>query len=83
MGEVAVVFRIYPEDMSQFERIKSDISAKIKPRMMGERPIAFGMVAIIVTVVVPDGSGGSEKIEEELKNIPGVSNVEVDSMDRI
>jgi elongation factor 1-beta len=83
MGEVAVVFKVYPEDMSQFERIKSDISTKIKPRMMSERPIAFGLVAIIVTVVVPDGSGGSEKIEEELNKIPGISNVEVDSMDRL
>ncbi len=83
MGEVAVVFKIYPEDMSQFERIKSDIAAKIKPRMIGEQPVAFGLVAIIVTVVVPDGSGGSEKIEEDLRNISGVSNVEVDSMDRL
>lgn len=82
MGQVAVVIKIMPEDMSKFEQLKKD-AALLNPYKMSEQPVAFGIVALMLTFVVEDGAGGADLLEEKASKIPNASNVEVVSMDRL
>ena len=91
MGEVALTINVMPEDMEKFEGIKQAIADKMKNNMgglvkrlnIGEKDIAFGMKAIVASIVIPDGEGGADKVEEKLKGIEHVSSVEVVGMDRL
>ena len=45
-----------------------------------EMPIAFGLKALMATVIIGDASGESEAVESSLSSLPGVSSVEVHEM---
>ncbi|MFA6490181.1 MAG: elongation factor 1-beta [Candidatus Micrarchaeia archaeon] len=83
MGQVAVEIKIMPEDMGKFDQLKADVASQLKPYKMVEQPVAFGIVALMVTFVVEDGAGGADLLEEKAGKLPNVSNVEVVSMDRL
>ncbi|MFH0927065.1 MAG: elongation factor 1-beta [Candidatus Micrarchaeota archaeon] len=91
MGEVALTINVMPEDMEKFESVKQAIVEKMKNDMgglvkrlnMSEKDIAFGMKAIVASVVIPDGEGGADKVEASLGEIEGVSSVEIVGMDRL
>ncbi len=83
MGEVAVKLKIYPENMDDFEGLKSKITSELKPKAMSEEPIAFGLKAIIATIVIEDSAGGSDLLEEKASKIPGVSQVQVEEASRL
>ena len=91
MGEVALTINIMPEDMEKFGSIKAAIADKMQNGMDGlvkrlnisEQDIAFGMKAIVASVVIPDGEGGADKVEAALGGIEGVSSVEIVGMDRL
>jgi elongation factor 1-beta len=83
MGQVAVEIKIMPEDMGKFDQLKSDVASQLKPYKMVEQPVAFGIVALMVTFVVEDGVGGADLLEEKAGKLANVSNVEVVSMDRL
>lgn len=82
MGQVAVVIKVMPEDMAKFDQLKQD-AAKLNPYKMSEQPVAFGIVALMLTFVVEDGAGGADLLESKASALPNVSGVEVVSMDRL
>jgi elongation factor 1-beta len=45
--------------------------------------VAFGLVALFPTVVVPDDAGGTEAVEESFADVEGVESIEVDSVGRL
>ena len=79
MGKVAVVAKVFPESMEVFEALKSSIQNEMKPYSIVEEEIALGMKALKVTVVLADASMGSD-VEERLKKIKGVSEVQIDEV---
>ena len=83
MGQVAVVMKIMPEDMAQFEKLKKDAVDALRPYKMEEQPVAFGIVALSLTFVIEDGVGGSDLLEEKAGKLPNVSGVEIVSVDRL
>jgi elongation factor 1-beta len=83
MGSVAVEIKIMPEDMAKFAEIKKAVVEQLKPAKMSEQPVAFGIVAIMATCVIPDAEGGSDKLEQMAGAIPGVSQAEIVSVDRL
>lgn len=91
MGEVALTINVMPDDMEGFAKLKEEITNVMKIGMgglvkrlnMSEKDIAFGMKAIVVSIVVPDDAGGADKAEEVLSKIQNVSSVEVVSIDRL
>ena len=79
MGKVAVTYRILPEgteiDLSQLEKsIRDTLGSKLV--RLETKPVAFGLKALMATVLVDDGSGDGEKIESSLGTLQGVSSVE-------
>jgi len=88
MGEVVTTIKIMPESPDvDLEKIKEDIKVSIPEgaelHKIEEEPIAFGLVALIVMVVTEDAEGGTEKVEENLAKIEGVSNIEVTDTRRL
>jgi elongation factor 1-beta len=78
MGNVAVALKIMPESPeTDLEKIKSEISKKIKLQDSKIEPIAFGLKALKILVIVPDKETG--ELESKLKAIEGVSDVETES----
>ena len=88
MGEVAITYRIMPnstdvnlsELADKVESVSKDI-AKIQG--MQEKPIAFGLSALLIRVIIEDKEGGPDQIESALTGIDGVQTVEVMDMTRL
>jgi len=78
MGNVAVALKIMPESPeTDIEKIKTEISKKIKVQDSKIEPIAFGLNSLKILVIVPDKE--TEDLENKLRAIKGVSDVEVES----
>jgi translation elongation factor aEF-1 beta len=80
--------KIFPEDitvdLNQLrEQIKKNLPKDVSVRKFAEEPIAFGLIALIAHVLMPEEKSGElEKVESAIKNIKGVSNIETFMMQR-
>lgn len=83
MGKVAVEMKILPENMDDFEGLKKKVFDALAPSKISEMPVAFGIKAIILVIIMDDAPGGSDLLEEKASKINGVSQVEVTSVDRL
>lgn len=78
MGNVAVTFKIMPESPdADLEKIKKEIGKKIEVKDSKIEPLAFGLSALRILIVVPDKELGD--IEGKIRSVEGVSEVEVES----
>jgi elongation factor 1-beta len=78
MGKVAVSLKIMPESPDvDLEKVKAEIAKKIQLNDAKIEPLAFGLKALKILVVVPDSN--FDGLEEQIKSIEGVSEVEVES----
>ncbi len=75
MGNVAVLFRVYPEE-GKAEEVKKEIIDTMKPQSIALEDVAFG-IKVIKVLFIHDDSKGSSEFEEGLKNLKGVNEVEV------
>ncbi|NLI62688.1 MAG: elongation factor 1-beta [Methanosarcinaceae archaeon] len=89
MSLVAVQMKVMPEsadtDMGVLkEKIINNMpkSAKLNGEIE-EEPIAFGLKALIVTVLVEDDEGGVESVEEAINAIPEAESIQIITMTRI
>lgn len=89
MGDVAAKIKIMPESI---ETDLAELKVKLKAAIPAgaelngdivEEPIAFGLKALIVTLIVNDQEGGTEAVEEAFSKIPGAENVQVVDVYRI
>lgn len=89
MGEVAVEMKVMPADVEvDLNVLKQKIIDSIPAgaRIYGEmteQPIAFGLKALILTVLVEDGEGGVESVEEAIHNIPEAESIQILEMNRV
>ena len=86
MGEVAITFKIMPDspevDLEAMKQsIESQVGSLVNQLNIQEKPIAFGLKALFVTVAFPDKVGGiSEQVEDKLNNVPNVQSVTTESV---
>jgi elongation factor 1-beta len=79
MGMVALELKIMPETPDvDLEKIKAEISKRIKIQDSKIEPIAFGLKSLKILVIVPDKETGD--IENKIKEVRGVSDVETESI---
>ena len=79
MGVVALTLRILPEGPEvDLDRLRDAVRAALGPRLksLAAHPLAFGLVALVATVLVDDASGAAEQIEATVAGLPGVSTAE-------
>ncbi|WOF17025.1 elongation factor 1-beta [Methanoplanus sp. FWC-SCC4] len=83
MGDVVIILRVMPESPEvDIEGLKSAIVEKYPgTKDVQEDPIGFGLVALKVAIVIPDGeAGASEEAEKAIQEIEGVESAEIVSL---
>ena len=88
MGEVVATIKLMPDnpdvDIAIIKvNIEKSIPKEAELHKIEEEPIAFGLIALNVMVVVGDVEGGTEKVEEALSKIVNVGSVEVVDVRRL
>jgi elongation factor 1-beta len=82
MGEVGIIYKIMPSDtdvdLNDLKtRITDCVKSPARVNQIDEKPIAFGLKALEVQILMDDKSGGSEELEQSLNDLEGVQSVEV------
>ena len=83
LGRIVASIKVFPtsidvklDDLK--ETIKQVIPKSDSVHSFKEEPIAFGLVALITNIIMPDDvEGEMDKIEETLKKIESVSEIQV------
>lgn len=88
MGKVLVTFEIMPEGLEvDLGKMRTDIEAKVKGTGKIEqvelKPIAFGLQALMMNIVVEDEEGMMDKVEGLIISVPGVQNARVFTLNKI
>ncbi|OKY77167.1 MAG: Translation elongation factor EF-1 beta [Candidatus Methanohalarchaeum thermophilum] len=87
MGEVAAKIKVMPEGTDvNLDELEEEISDKIKDEQLKNierEAVAFGLEALMLTVVVKDDEGGTDEIEEKLSEIEKVESVKVEDINRL
>ncbi len=88
MGKVAAAIKVMPEDPeidldALQDRLEQALPEGAKIQGFKRDDVAFGLVALIPTVVVPDESGGTEAVEEQFAEVEGVESVSVEDVGRL
>ena len=83
MSQVIVTFKVMPIGTdTDLDKLENEIKASVNPERINREPIAFGLVALNVTVLVEDAGGQLESVENKLKAISDVSGIEVTEITR-
>jgi translation elongation factor aEF-1 beta len=85
MGTVAAVYSIMPEDTEfDFEslvvKLPTLIPANVRIARADIVPMAFGLKKLDAAFVMEDAPGLVDKLEESLRAIPGITNVETEDV---
>ncbi len=85
MGEVGLQYRVLPEGLDvDLKKMKDDIGKALPHgavlRAAEERPVAFGLKALHVLIVLDDKKGGAEQVEDAITKVLGVQSVEIVEM---
>jgi elongation factor 1-beta len=85
MGEVGLQYRILPEGLEvDLDKVERDIRAALPGgaglKASEKRPVAFGLKALHVLIVLDDKKGGAEQVEAAIAGVAGVQSVEIVEM---
>ena len=88
MGKVAANMKIMPEspeiDLDELqERLEASLPEGAQINGFERDDVAFGLVALLPTVIVADDAGGTEVVEDAFAEIEGVESVSVEDVGRI
>lgn len=85
MGEVGIIYRILPKDL---EIDVNDLSKRIEENIKGIcnikgvqiKPIAFGLQAILMFISIKDEEKASEAVEQKIREVDGVGEIDIEEM---
>lgn len=88
MGDVSAQIKIMPEgpdvDLKALSaRIESQVVHYGRVHSCEVQPIAFGLKALLITVIVADREGGTEALEASLSVIEEVESIQVVAVSRM
>ena len=88
MGKVAAAIKVMPNDpdvdLDQLqEALEQSLPEGTKINGVERDDVAFGLTALIPTVIVPDDAGGTEAVEEAFKKVDHVESVSVENVGRL
>ena len=88
MADVVITLKIMPEGVDvDLNKIKEEATKKIadfggEVGKSEEVPVAFGLKSLILFFVMDEKIGSTEKLEEDISDIPEVQSVEVTDVRR-
>jgi len=88
MGKVAAQIKVMPQspevDLDALqERLEQSLPEGAKVQGIERDDVAFGLVALYPTVIVPDDTGGTDAVEDAFAGVEGVESVSVESVGRL
>ena len=88
MGKVAAAIKVMPNDpdvdLDQLqEALEQSLPEGAKINGVERDDVAFGLTALIPTVIVPDDAGGTEAVEEAFTKVDHVESVSVEDVGRL
>jgi len=88
MGDVAAKMKVMPQnpeiDLDDLQdRLEASLPEGASIRGVERDDVAFGLVALLPTVIVADDAGGTEAVEESFEAVEGVESVSVESVGRL
>lgn len=88
-AEVALVYRVLPDSADvDLAKLKEEIARRLQPKYkvdkFEEEPIGFGITALKVYIRHPESDEyTSDEVEEILRSIKGVGNIELEYFSRL
>jgi len=89
MGKIVIAYKIFPSEAGidlelLKEKIKKQLSDIASVQRFAEEPIAFGICALIVNMVLPeDKEGILDETEKRLTNIEEVGQIQTIGVNRL
>lgn len=77
MAKVGIIFKVYPEE-GALDKVMKNIKEKLNPVSLQSDEVAFGIKLVRVFFTFEDVDKASSNIEDALKRIEGVKEVEVE-----
>ena len=83
MAKVLVSVKLFPSEpdinMTQLrDKVTESLEGRASVYKFEEEPIAFGLVALIAHVMLPEDAGGQmQDVEDRLRNVEGINEVQV------
>jgi len=89
MGKIVIAFKIFPSESTVDldllkEKIRKELSDISSVQKFAEEPIAFGLSALIVNMVLPeDKEGILDETEKRLSSIEEVGQIQTIAVNRL
>ena len=88
MGKIVIAYKIFPSesgiDLEMLkEKIKTELSDIAAVQRFAEEPIAFGLCALKVNMVLPEKDGILDETEKRLSKIEEVGQIQTLGMTRL
>lgn len=88
MGEVVAVLKVMPDspevDLAELRKeLEQAIPTGANLQGIDEENVAFGLKALMVTIMMEDVEGGTDTVQESLEGIPHVQSVQVTDVGRV
>lgn len=88
MARVVASIKVYPQDVIiSTDMIKEGITkalpSDVQVHKFVEEPIAYGLVALIAHIVFSESEGELEKVENAIKTVEGVGQIEIQMVRRV
>ncbi len=89
MGKIVIAYKIFPSESGidlelLKEKIKKQLSDIASVQRFAEEPIAFGICALIVNMILPeDKEGILDETEKRLTNIEEVGQIQTIGVNRL
>ena len=78
MPQVLVTLKVMPKEAGiDLDKLEGEIKSLVKPDRIVREPIAFGIVALNVSKLVDDSEGQVEALENKLRKLNSVGEIEV------
>ncbi len=88
MGDVAATLKIMPASPEvDLEELATEIEGALPDgsslRAVDQEDVAFGLVALLASVIVADAEGGTEAVEAAIDDLDNVESVSVENVGRL
>ena len=88
MGKIIIVYKIFPTESTVDlnvvkEKIKEKVGDIATINKFAEEPIAFGLCALKVNMVLPEQEGIADETEKRIATIEGVGQIQTLGLTRL
>lgn len=75
--------KIYVDDPKNIASVKKSVEKLAKVQKFWEEDVGFGIKVLKAALLMNDSQGGMDKLEEQMRKVKGVSQMEVEEVSRI